>query len=199
MITKIRFFFSFILNQYINADSMNRIIIKNVAIVTPDEVIANGSVIIDNGVIIDITDASTSDGSISGFILDGKGNYLLPGIIDIHTDAIDLEICPRAGADFPIEVAFRELEKSMCGNGITTVFHSMHLGSKMYESELQSKYTRMQVFEGIYTASKKSTLINNKIHLRYEITGVQEYNLSYDLFDKGYNDLISYMDHTPSI
>ncbi len=174
---------------------MNRLIINDVCIVTPEEVILNGAVIIENGIIQDIS-LSKLSAPLNFTIIEGKGGYLIPGIIDIHTDAIDLEICPRAGADFPIEVAFRELEKRMCGSGITTVFHSIHLGSRMYESSLQSKYSRMQVFENIYAACQKNTLINNKIHLRYEISGTEEYNLCYELVERGYISMFSFMDHT---
>lgn len=129
-------------------------IIKNAHIVTPHEVIPGGSLVIENGLIKDIIYHSSS-GTSSNDTIDANGYYLIPGIIDIHTDAMDLEICPRPTADFPIEVAFRELEKRMCGCGYTTVYHSIHLGSRMYENALRSKYTRRNIFEEVYNACKK--------------------------------------------
>jgi alpha-D-ribose 1-methylphosphonate 5-triphosphate diphosphatase len=177
---------------------MNDLIINNACIVTPAEVIKNGSVVVVNGKIVEVSDSTKTNDSPNFQRIDAGGKYLLPGIIDLHTDAIDLEICPRPGADFPIEVAFRELEKRMCGVGITTVFHSMHLGSREYEKELRSKYSRMDVFEQVFAACNKHSLINNKIHLRYESTGVDEYDQCIELVKRGYISFFSFMDHTPT-
>ena len=177
---------------------MNDLIINNASIVTAREIIKNGSVVVENGRIVEVSDSLKTNHSKMFQVIEAHGKYLLPGIIDLHTDAIDLEICPRPGADFPIEVAFRELEKRMCGVGITTVFHSIHLGSREYEKDLRSQYTRMNVFEQVFTACEKHSLINNKIHLRYEITGVDEYDLCFELVNRGYVSFFSFMDHRPT-
>ena len=175
----------------------NNLIVRNANIVTPNLVIENGSLIIENGRIKDICHHLQSE--IDNYpSIDANNNYLIPGIIDIHTDAMDLEICPRPSADFPIATAFRELERRMCGCGYTTVYHSIHLGSRMYEKEIRSKYSRMRIFEEVYSASQKNALIKAKIHLRYEITGIEEYQQAIELIQKGYVDLFSFMDHTPS-
>ncbi len=177
---------------------MNNLIINNAHIVTPTEVIANGSVLVENGKIVRISESSFNSSIYTQEVIEADGKYLLPGIIDLHTDAIENEICPRPAADFPIHVAFRELEKRMCGNGITTVFHSMHLGSREYEKDFRSKYSRMEVFEQVFNACNHHTLINNKIHLRYEITGLDEYILCFELVKRGFVSFFSFMDHTPT-
>lgn len=45
---------------------------------------------------------------------------------------------------------------------------------------------------------QKNTLIKNKIHLRYEIKGIEEFDQCVELVELGYVDLFSFMDHTPS-
>ncbi len=177
---------------------MNNLIINNARIVTPEEVKANGSVLIENGKIVEIASKPFNSGLFGYNSIEANGKYLLPGIIDLHTDAIEVEICPRPAADFPIEVAFRELEKRMCGTGITTVFHSMHLGSREYEKDFRSKYKRPEVFKKVFDACQKHNLLNNKIHLRYEVTGLEEYNFCYELISNGYISFFSFMDHTPT-
>lgn len=177
---------------------MNNLIINNARIITPYKVITNGSVVVENGKITEVSDISKLNNSSNHKIIDAGGKFLLPGIIDLHTDAIDLEICPRPSADFPIEIAFRELEKRMCGVGYTTVFHSLHLGSREYEKGLRSKYSRMEVFDQVFAACQNHSLINNKIHLRYEITGVEEYDLCLELVNSGLVSFFSFMDHTPT-
>ncbi|QEM08978.1 alpha-D-ribose 1-methylphosphonate 5-triphosphate diphosphatase [Mucilaginibacter rubeus] len=174
---------------------MRSFIISNATVVTPSEVLQNTSVLVEHGIITHI--APEIDEQIAVFSIDADGAILMPGIIDIHTDAMDAEIVPRSGADIPINVAFRELERKMSGCGFTTVYHSMHLGYDMAELHSRSKYTRDEVFETVHRASKGSTLLNNKIHLRFELSGVKAYESCFELMDKGYVQLLSVMDHTP--
>jgi len=174
---------------------MASFIINNTTVVTPFEVLNNTSVLVEHGIITHI--AQQIDPKASDTVIDGGGAILMPGIIDIHTDAMDAEIVPRSGADIPIEIAFRELERKMSGCGFTTVFHSMHIGYSSAEIHSRSKYSRNEIFETVYKASQGNTLINNKIHLRFELTGVDAYDTCFELMDKGYIALLSVMDHTP--
>lgn len=175
---------------------MSTILIRNAQIVTPDGIISGGSVRIEDGKIRQagtVTDPS----SLSGQLLDAEGAYVLPGIIDIHTDAMDMEIVPRPGADIPVEIAFRELERKMCGCGITTVFHSLHLGYETAETQSRSRYSREDVFRKVHAAATRPSLIRNKIHLRFELCGIFAYDQCLDLVRDGVVDLLSVMDHTP--
>ena len=174
---------------------MNSFIINNATVVTPYEVLNNTSILVEHGIITHIAPHIHDD--YGRFTIDAAGAIVMPGIIDIHTDSMDAEIVPRSGADIPIAVAFRELERKMSGCGFTTVYHSMHLGYDMAELHSRSKYSRHEVFETVHKAAKGSTLLNNKIHLRFELSGVNSYNECFELMDKGYIELISVMDHTP--
>ena len=174
---------------------MDSFIINNATVVTPYEVLNSTSLLIEHGIITHI--ATQIDEKYAATIIDAEGAIVMPGIIDIHTDAMDAEIVPRTGADIPIAVAFRELERKMSGCGFTTVYHSMHLGYVMASLHSRSKYSREEVFETVYKASTGGTLLNNKIHLRYEITGVNDYERCFELMDKGYVAMLSVMDHTP--
>jgi alpha-D-ribose 1-methylphosphonate 5-triphosphate diphosphatase len=174
---------------------MASLLIKNATVVTPHEVLNNTSVLVEHGVITHI--APEIENSAAAEVIDGAGSILMPGIIDIHTDAMDAEIVPRTGADIPVEVAFRELERKMSGCGFTTVYHSLHLGYDMAEFHSRSKYTRQEVFDRVHQASQGSTLLNNKIHLRFELSGVNAYEQCFEFMDAGYVQLLSVMDHTP--
>ncbi|MCF8339470.1 MAG: alpha-D-ribose 1-methylphosphonate 5-triphosphate diphosphatase [Chitinophagaceae bacterium] len=174
---------------------MNNVIIKNATLVTPTEVLEGASVSIKNGKIDQIFTGSVELEGES--IIDIDDAFLMAGIIDIHTDALDAEIIPRPGADIPINVAFRELERKMSGCGFTTVYHSLHLGYRNAEYHSRSKYSRNEVFETVYNATQGSTLLNNKIHLRFELTGVHAYNDCIEFMRNGYISMLSVMDHTP--
>jgi len=174
---------------------MSLIVITNATVVTPFEVLNGASVVVEQGTIKQV--AQRVDEPAGATVIDARGAILMPGIIDIHTDAMDAEIVPRTGADIPIEIAFRELERKMSGCGFTTVYHSLHLGYDMAQMHSRSKYSRDEVFETVYRAAKGSTLLNNKIHLRFELSGVNSYDACLEFMDKGYVDLLSVMDHTP--
>jgi alpha-D-ribose 1-methylphosphonate 5-triphosphate diphosphatase len=175
---------------------MNSTLINNAQIITPDGIISGGSVWIEDGLIRQVG-TITNPMAMAGQVLDAGGDYVMPGIIDIHTDAMDAEIVPRPGADIPIDVAFRELERKMCTCGITTVYHSLHLGYIGAQSFSRSKYTRATVFSGVHACAQRPALIRNKIHLRFELTGVNAYDECVAFMNDGLIDLLSVMDHTP--
>jgi len=175
---------------------MNTWLIKNAKVITPDGVIEGGSVWIQDGEIRQAGEVR-EHAAKEGQVFDANGAYVMPGIIDIHTDAMEAEIVPRTGADIPIAVAFNELERKMCTCGITTVFHSLHLGYEHAEELSRSKYSREEVFGEVARAAAGPTLIHNKIHLRFEVCGVSAYDQCLDLIRNGYVDLLSVMDHTP--
>lgn len=55
-------------------------IIKNAKIVFENEILENSSVLIDNGVIVNISNANFD----ADVVIDAKGLYLMPGFIDLH-------------------------------------------------------------------------------------------------------------------
>jgi alpha-D-ribose 1-methylphosphonate 5-triphosphate diphosphatase len=175
---------------------MNSLLISNAQVVTPYGTIPNGSVWIEGGQIRQ-AGVVTDPAAITGKRIDAGGAYVMPGIIDMHTDAMDAEIVPRPGADIPVEVAFRELERKMCSCGITTVFHSLHLGYESAETQSRSRYSRADIFRKVYAAANQPTLIRNRIHLRFELSGVKAYAQCLELIREGYIHLLSVMDHTP--
>ncbi len=174
---------------------MNSFTITNAKAITPLEVIENASIRIEEGKITRISRERASDRD--EHVINAHGAFVMPGIIDIHTDALDAEIIPRTGADIPITVAFRELERKMSGCGFTTVYHSLHLGYESAELMSRSKYSRDEVFQTVHRETQSKTLLNNKIHLRFELTGVKAYDTCIEFMDKGYVSLLSIMDHTP--
>lgn len=171
-------------------------LLVNARIVLPERILENGCIYIENGQIAELGETIAPHPADSQ-VIDAGGQWLLPGLIDMHTDAMDAEISPRRRADFPIGVAFRELERRMSGCGITTVYHSLHLGYDVAERNAESKYTRREIFEQVYKMAQQPTLINNRIHLRYELTGLYAFDIVLDLIEKGLIDLLSVMDHTP--
>ncbi|WP_353626271.1 hypothetical protein [Bacillus sp. JCM 19041] len=57
--------------------------------------------------------------------VDAYGGYISPGFIDIHSDYIESIVSPRPTCLMDVKMSIREAEKTLVGNGITTMFHSL--------------------------------------------------------------------------
>lgn len=174
--------------------------IYNANIVTPKEIV-NGSLYIKNGKIEKIVKAIDSYIENDYQKIDALGNWVIPGIIDCHSDAVELELQPRPTTIFSIDIAFKELEKRLISSGITTMYHSLSISKNMFGEEKIKKYYRTS--EGVDQLSnwihknKENFLINHKLHIRYEIDNVDGVHQIKSLIKDGKIDQLSIMDHTP--
>ncbi len=162
---------------------------------------ANAAVAISAGRIVGVGEAAELSGLFSGDYetLDLRGAYVMPGLIDLHTDTLEKEITPRPSADFPIDVAVQELDRKLVACGITTVYHSLHFGYEESELNNRSRYSRRQVVDGVCAMAAGHTLAKTRIHARYEVVGMGPgaLGLVRGLLEDGVVDLLSFMDHTP--
>lgn len=172
-----------------------RVFINNAQIVLPDRIIPQGQLIVEEGRIDKINRRSEIRTAEMGELIDAGGSYVLPGFIDIHSDAIEKEIEPRPGAYFEPDLAFGELEKRLAGQGITTMFHSFSLAGA--EWGVREDANAAGIIRRIVSASRRRAMIRNKIHIRFEITNYPGVDTVKELLDDGMTSLLSFMDHTP--
>lgn len=168
--------------------------IDNVQMVLPDQVV-KGDVRIIGDRIVEIRPHGAAGRKVeTRTVLDGGGMFLLPGFVDIHSDAIEKEIQPRPNAVFPLNMSFYELEKRLAGNGITTIYHSVSLadGVGVRDDEMV-----MNIIHQITDLRNKRSSIRHRVHLRYEVTNLPGLSLVEEMISSGKIDLLSYMDHTP--
>jgi alpha-D-ribose 1-methylphosphonate 5-triphosphate diphosphatase len=103
---------------------MNRQILSNAVLVLPSTTV-EGSVVMEDGRIADVVAGHRySDG------MDLGGRYLIPGIIDIHTDYVEKELAPRPDARFPFELALHYMDLRAVSCGITTVLSSARISTE---------------------------------------------------------------------
>ncbi|HDY70433.1 MAG TPA: alpha-D-ribose 1-methylphosphonate 5-triphosphate diphosphatase, partial [Nitrospirae bacterium] len=83
-------------------------IIRNASVVTPGGILKGASLRIEDGIIVVLR-----EGEIKSFlsIIDAEGMYVLPGFVDLHSDAIEKGIEPRPNVFFPVNIAVYELDK----------------------------------------------------------------------------------------
>lgn len=60
---------------------------------------------------------------------DGEGGWLLPGLIELHTDNLDKFFTPRPKVDWPAHSAMSSHDALMVASGITTVLDAVALGA----------------------------------------------------------------------
>ncbi|MFC0271052.1 alpha-D-ribose 1-methylphosphonate 5-triphosphate diphosphatase [Metabacillus herbersteinensis] len=164
-------------------------------IVTPDRIINNGTIIIEDDRIVGIEEGLPT--SIELDDIDAEGKWVLPGLVDSHSDAIEIELEPRPSSKFPIEVSFFELEKKLVGEGITTIYHSLSLMEENAKKWIRQNQTVINVIEDIKRLSQHQHLIRHKTHLRYEITNTSAVPEVRRLIETNKIDQLSFMDHTP--
>lgn len=57
--------------------------------------------------------------------MDGEGGWLLPGLIELHTDNLDKFFTPRPKVDWPAHSAMSSHDALMVASGITTVLDAV--------------------------------------------------------------------------
>ncbi|WP_191562134.1 alpha-D-ribose 1-methylphosphonate 5-triphosphate diphosphatase [Metabacillus idriensis] len=169
--------------------------IYHAKIVTPEKVIENGTIEILGERIVSITEGYPE--MIDFDDIDAEGKWVLPGLVDSHSDAIELELEPRPNSTFPIEISFYELEKKLVGEGITTIYHSLSLMEENAKKWIRQNNTVLQVIDDIKRLSSGRQLIRHKTHLRYEITNTVAVENVKKMMKDGKIDQLSFMDHTP--
>ena len=100
-------------------------LIRNARIVTRDEVFT-GVVRVEDGVIRDVERGTTSAREAE----DWDGDYLLPGLIELHTDNLEKHLAPRPGVQWNTDAAFVIHDAQVAAAGITTVFDALAIGSR---------------------------------------------------------------------
>lgn len=93
----------------------------DVRAVLPDRVVDGATVVIDDGLIVEIRESGPPDPAA----IDGRGAFLLPGLVDTHSDGLEREVSPRANVRLPMSFALRSFEGRLRAAGITTVFHGV--------------------------------------------------------------------------
>jgi len=168
-------------------------ILRHVDAVLPDKILRDVSVSIRGGKIEAI--APLICASPSAREIYAPGMLLMPGFIDLHSDAIEKEIRPRPGGSFPLEIAIAELDKRLAACGITTMYHCLCFGGSE-NNDLRTAEKTEEISAAIRDMERRLT-VRNRIHIRFEITDLHLLpRLQQFLIDHG-ADFFSIMDHTP--
>lgn len=168
---------------------MTELSFRNARIVLADEVI-EGSVLVKDGLIASI------DAGSSGVGEDLEGDYLIPGLVELHTDHYENHYRPRPGVTWHAMAALQAHDAQIAGAGITTVFDAVRLGSDPEIGDI-SDDVNAQV-DAIAAADQEDRLrAEHLVHLRCELPTPDVFEQFEAQCDKSVVKLASLMDHTP--
>lgn len=169
---------------------MTEMILKNAQVVLADRIV-RGHVRVTNGWI-----DTVEEGSLAVRGLDLEGDYLLPGLIELHTDNLERHVTPRPNAVWPMRPAVLAHDAQIAAAGITTVFDAIALGDVLPVSFRTENLAAM--VDGIEQAGAAGLLrANHYLHLRCEVCYPSLPDLLSETIDRPIVRFVSVMDHTP--
>lgn len=155
--------------------------------------VLRGSVTVENGIITDIVEGD----HIPNGAIDCQGDFVLPGLVELHTDNLERHLEPRPDVDWPYLPALLAHDAELASTGITTVFDALRAGSIHSGKGGYGEYARSVADELLSARAQGLFKISHFIHLRAEICSQ---TLLEELARFGSKDrvgIVSLMDHTP--
>jgi alpha-D-ribose 1-methylphosphonate 5-triphosphate diphosphatase len=168
-------------------------LIQNATLVLPDRIVEGGWLLIEDEKILDLGEEATHPAGADRAI-DACAQFLLPGLIDLHCDAIEKLVEPRPNVHFEIQQALAEADWRLAGCGITTEFHAISLDDN--EFGVRSE-TFLQDLSQVLRHAREETLVHHKIHARLELTSQRGSVAIIAAMQQGMCDMVSLMDHSP--
>ncbi|MBS3849661.1 alpha-D-ribose 1-methylphosphonate 5-triphosphate diphosphatase [Devosia sp. BSSL-BM10] len=168
---------------------MNQNAFRNARIVLPDSIV-EGSLSFDDGMIAGISDGPANTG------LDLEGDYLIAGLVELHTDHLENHYRPRPGVFWDPLASLHAHDVQIAGSGITTVFDAVRIGS---DADVKDMAPHIAALTGAIASARKDGWLRAEhfVHLRCELPShdVLEHFEAYATHPE--TRLASMMDHTP--
>lgn len=165
--------------------------LTHATLVLPDRVLHDSAMLIADGQIAAIEPASAP---ADAEVIDLRGHTVMPGLIDVHCDAIEKEAEPRANVLFPLDFAVAQVDRRNAAAGITTPYHALSFASNQFG--VRNNETAATLVRTV-AAYRAHSLVDNRIHCRYEVTDNAAVPVLEMLMAEGVVDLLSVMDHSP--
>lgn len=166
-------------------------IVNNVKLVLENEVV-DGSIEIQAGEIRAFAETQ----SRAPEAMDGEGGWLLPGLIELHTDNLDKFFTPRPKVDWPAHSAMSSHDALMVASGITTVLDAVAIG------DVRDGGDRLENLEKMINAVEETqkrglNRAEHRLHLRCELPHHTTLPLFEKLVGREPVSMVSLMDHSP--
>lgn len=162
---------------------------RNARLVLKDEVV-DGTLSVTDGTIGSVDEGASSLGH------DCEGDFLLPGLVELHTDHLEVHYAPRPKVRWNPVSAVQAHDAQIACAGITTVFDALRIGMDD-DADLQASDMRA-LADAIETGQDEKRLrADHHIHLRCEVSAPDVLDAYAHFADDTRVKLMSLMDHTP--
>lgn len=165
-------------------------VLANARLVLANEVVT-GHVLVREGRI-----AAVETGAAPRAGLDMGGDYLLPGLVELHTDHVEGHLAPRPKVRWNPFAAILAHDAQIAASGITTVFDSLRVWPDKKAVGMDGDAPILA--EALEQASAANALrAEHFIHLRCEVATDTVVADAQALMERFEIRLVSLMDHTP--
>lgn len=168
---------------------MRDVVITNARIVLGEEVI-HGSLSVEDGRIAAIDHGTVARGE------DFEGDYLIPGLVELHTDHFESHYRPRPGVTWDATAALQAHDAQIAGAGITTVFDAVRIGSDPEYPDMAEDIAA-QVCAIEAATGEERLRAEHFVHLRCELPSHDCHEHFETHCARPVVRLASMMDHTP--
>ncbi|CTQ55218.1 Alpha-D-ribose 1-methylphosphonate 5-triphosphate diphosphatase [Roseibium album] len=124
--------------------------------------------------------------------IDATNCFVLPGIVDVHGDAFERAIQPRANVDFPLHLALKDVDCQLIANGITTAYHGLTVS---WEPGLRS-YEAALAFKTQLKALRSSFACDMHLNIRWETFAMDYVEQMIEWIQDDPKSIFSLNDHT---
>ncbi|MDQ8726521.1 alpha-D-ribose 1-methylphosphonate 5-triphosphate diphosphatase [Bradyrhizobium sp. LHD-71] len=166
-------------------------ILTNARIVLDDRVIERGWLVVAHRGIVEIGEGNAPERGE-----DMKGDLVMPGLIELHTDHIEAHYVPRPKVYWDPVAAVVSYDGQLATSGITTVLDSLRVWREDGAEEVDGQ---AQVLAGAIDTARKADLLraDHFLHLRCEVPMPTVVEDAAQLASRPDVRLMSLMDHTP--
>src|SRR5258707_14811936 len=166
-------------------------VLGNARIVLTDRVIERGWIAFADGRIAEFGEGSGLAGGE-----DAAGDLIMPGLIELHTDHLEMHYVPRPKVFWDPIAAVVSYDGQLATSGITTVLDSLRVWREDGAEEVDG---RAGILAEAITTAREANLLRAEhfLHLRCEIPMPSVVEEAMELIDRPDVRLMSLMDHTP--
>jgi len=152
-----------------------------------------GSVMFEETVITHLHDPAP----VADVVIDCEGDFVMPGLIEMHTDNLEKCFVPRPQVHWPDGLAaILTHDSQVAAAGITTVYDAICLG--FYDdNQVRSKLIAAQIDAITQAEQMGMNKVEHYLHLRCEVSTPELKPLMDTYFPHPLVRMVSIMDHTP--
>lgn len=167
----------------------NETVLRNARIVLSDDVVL-GSLKLVGGKIADISTGTSSIGE------DMEGDFLTPGLVELHTDHLEGHYAPRPKVRWNPIAAVQAHDAQIAAYGITTVFDALRIG---FDDDAETGIDDMRKLSSAIAEGRDAGRLraDHFLHLRCEVSAPDCLPAFEQFGNQALVRLVSLMDHAP--